>query len=73
MLTVFSPMHFPTYVRGNCAFTELNESKKMQGDLMKLGQSRQRPENRLTQYHFGGRSRRILMVCFGSVMSNQRP
>src|SRR6184192_147424 len=25
------------------------------------------------QYHFGGRSRRILMVCFGSVMSNQRP
>src|SRR5207237_7215315 len=25
------------------------------------------------QYHFGGRSRRILTVCFGSLMSHQRP
>lgn len=25
------------------------------------------------QYHFGGRSRWILMLCLGSVMSNQRP
>ena len=30
-------------------------------------------EKTTSQYHFGGRSRRILMVCFGSVMSNQRP
>src|SRR5260370_23959774 len=25
------------------------------------------------QYHFGGFSRRTLMICLGSVMSNQRP